>query len=110
MPVWPTRPTNSVCIQRKDKNGYWPKHSAVSFLSTIKCWQRKKTYEKFRGDKEALKKQKFPTPAKYKQERRASTSPSFLWKSPGPFNSSPHLPHGQTEWRASPRPRPGRGA
>lgn len=30
--------------------------------------ERKETYEKFKDDKEALKKQKFPTPAKYKGE------------------------------------------
>ena len=30
--------------------------------------ERKETYEKFKDDKEKLKEQKFPTPAKYKDE------------------------------------------
>src|SRR5690625_6727811 len=30
--------------------------------------ERQKTYEKYRNDKEMLKKQKFPSPAKYKNE------------------------------------------
>ncbi|BAQ08883.1 transposase IS605 [Bacillus sp. OxB-1] len=30
--------------------------------------ERKETYERFKEDKESLKKQKFPTPAKYKEE------------------------------------------
>ena len=30
--------------------------------------ERKEAYEKYKDDKEKLKKQKFPTPAKYKEE------------------------------------------
>ncbi|MED0735131.1 transposase, partial [Aneurinibacillus aneurinilyticus] len=30
--------------------------------------EQQETYEKYKDDKETLKKQKFPTPAKYKKE------------------------------------------
>ncbi|HJH10416.1 MAG TPA: helix-turn-helix domain-containing protein, partial [Metalysinibacillus jejuensis] len=38
----------------------------VRFVYNKMLAERKETYEKFKDDKEALKKQKFPTPAKYK--------------------------------------------
>ncbi|MBF4500309.1 transposase [Savagea sp. SN6] len=53
------------------------KEQAVLLAKTFGCArfvynkmlaERKETYEKFKDDKEALKKQKFPTPAKYKGE------------------------------------------
>lgn len=40
----------------------------VRFVYNKMLAERKETYEKFKDDKEALKKQKFPTPAKYKDE------------------------------------------
>ncbi|MFT9488355.1 MAG: helix-turn-helix domain-containing protein, partial [Tepidibacillus sp.] len=40
----------------------------VRFVYNKMLAERKETYEKFKDDKEALKKQKFPTPAKYKKE------------------------------------------
>jgi len=40
----------------------------VRFVYNKMLAERKDTYEKFKDDKEALKKQKFPTPAKYKDE------------------------------------------
>ena len=40
----------------------------VRFVYNKMLAERKETYEKFKNDKEALKKQKFPTPAKYKDE------------------------------------------
>lgn len=40
----------------------------VRFVYNKMLAERKETYEKFKDDKEALKKQKFPTPAKYKGE------------------------------------------
>lgn len=40
----------------------------VRFVYNTMLAERKETYEKFKDDKEALKKQKFPTPAKYKGE------------------------------------------
>jgi len=40
----------------------------VRFVYNKMLTERKGTYEKFKNDKEALKKQKFPTPAKYKGE------------------------------------------
>ncbi|USG66944.1 transposase [Brevibacillus ruminantium] len=40
----------------------------VRFVYNKMLAERKETYEQFKGDKEALKKQKFPTPAKYKEE------------------------------------------
>ncbi|AVF28913.1 RNA-guided endonuclease TnpB family protein [Paenibacillus larvae] len=40
----------------------------VRFVYNKMLDERKKTYEKFKDDKEGLKKQKFPTPAKYKKE------------------------------------------
>ncbi|WP_412176998.1 RNA-guided endonuclease TnpB family protein, partial [Lysinibacillus macroides] len=40
----------------------------VRFVYNKMLAERKETYEKFKNDKEALKKQKFPTPAKYKGE------------------------------------------
>src|SRR5690625_1819996 len=40
----------------------------VRFVYNKMLAERKETYEKFKGDKEMLKKQKFPTPAKYKGE------------------------------------------
>ena len=40
----------------------------VRFVYNKMLAERKEVYEKFKDDKEALKKQKFPTPAKYKQE------------------------------------------
>lgn len=40
----------------------------VRFVYNKMLAERKETYEKFKGDKETLKKQKFPTPAKYKGE------------------------------------------
>ncbi|TKI57330.1 IS200/IS605 family element transposase accessory protein TnpB [Brevibacillus antibioticus] len=40
----------------------------VRFVYNKMLAERKETYEQFKNDKEALKKQKFPTPAKYKGE------------------------------------------
>ena len=40
----------------------------VRFVYNKMLAERKETYEKFKDDKETLKKQKFPTPAKYKDE------------------------------------------
>lgn len=40
----------------------------VRFVYNKMLEERKETYEKFKDDKKALKKQKFPTPAKYKKE------------------------------------------
>jgi putative transposase len=40
----------------------------VRFVYNKMLSERKETYEKFKDDKEALKKQKLPTPAKYKRE------------------------------------------
>jgi putative transposase len=40
----------------------------VRFVYNKMLAERKETYEKFKDDKEALKKQKFPTPAKYKKD------------------------------------------
>ena len=40
----------------------------VRFVYNKMLAERKETYEKFKDDKEMLKKQKFPTPAKYKGE------------------------------------------
>ena len=40
----------------------------VRFVYNKMLAERKETYEKFKDDKEQLKKQKFPTPAKYKDE------------------------------------------
>ncbi|AJH77242.1 transposase [Heyndrickxia coagulans] len=40
----------------------------VRFVYNKMLAERKETYEKFKDDKELLKKQKFPTPAKYKSE------------------------------------------
>ena len=40
----------------------------VRFVYNKMFAERQETYEKFKDDKEALKKQKFPTPAKYKTE------------------------------------------
>ena len=40
----------------------------VRFVYNKMLAERKETYEKFKDDKESLKKQKFPTPAKYKSE------------------------------------------
>jgi putative transposase len=40
----------------------------VRFVYNKMLSERKETYEKFKDDKETLKKQKFPTPAKYKDE------------------------------------------
>jgi putative transposase len=40
----------------------------VRFVYNKMLAERKETYEKFKNDKELLKKQKFPTPAKYKGE------------------------------------------
>ncbi|WP_338448644.1 transposase [Niallia oryzisoli] len=40
----------------------------VRFVYNKMLAERKETYEKFKDDKETLKKQKFPTPAKYKGE------------------------------------------
>ncbi|MED0756862.1 RNA-guided endonuclease TnpB family protein [Aneurinibacillus thermoaerophilus] len=40
----------------------------VRFVYNKMLAERKETYEKFKDDKEALKKQKYPTPAKYKKE------------------------------------------
>jgi len=40
----------------------------VRFVYNKMLAERKETYEQFKDDKEALKKQKFPTPAKYKDE------------------------------------------
>jgi len=40
----------------------------VRFVYNKMLAERKETYEQFKGDKEALKKQKLPTPAKYKSE------------------------------------------
>src|SRR5699024_1536294 len=40
----------------------------VRFVYNKMLAERKETYEKFKDDKEALKKQKFPTQAKYKDE------------------------------------------
>ncbi|WP_144942161.1 helix-turn-helix domain-containing protein, partial [Paenibacillus sp. 32O-W] len=40
----------------------------VRFVYNKMLAERRDTYEQFKGDKEALKKQKFPTPAKYKEE------------------------------------------
>ncbi len=40
----------------------------VRFVYNQMLAERKETYEKFKDNKEALKKQKFPTPAKYKKE------------------------------------------
>src|SRR5690625_6335177 len=40
----------------------------VRFVYNKMLAERKETYEKFKDDKEALKKQKLPTPAKYKKE------------------------------------------
>src|SRR5690625_7749562 len=53
------------------------KEQAILLAKTFGCvrlvynnmlYERQKTYEKYRNDKEMLKKQKFPTPAKYKNE------------------------------------------
>ncbi|MDY0322950.1 MAG: RNA-guided endonuclease TnpB family protein [Candidatus Carbobacillus sp.] len=41
---------------------------SVRFVYNKMLAERKETYEKFKDDKEALKKQKLPTPAKYKKE------------------------------------------
>lgn len=43
----------------------------VRFIYNKMLAERKDTYEQLKGDNEALKKQKFPTPAKYKKE--------FVW-------------------------------
>ncbi|MCY9502846.1 transposase, partial [Paenibacillus larvae] len=43
----------------------------VRFVYNKMLAERKETYEKFKDDKKALKKQKSPTPAKYKKE--------FVW-------------------------------
>lgn len=43
----------------------------VRFVYNKMLSERKKTYEQFKDDKETWKKQKFPTPAKYKEE--------FVW-------------------------------
>jgi putative transposase len=43
----------------------------VRFVNNKMLAERKETYEQFKDDKKALKKQKFPTPAKYKKE--------FVW-------------------------------
>src|SRR5690625_2804025 len=40
----------------------------VRFVYNKMLAERKETYEKFKDDKEKLKEQKFPTPAKYKDE------------------------------------------
>ena len=40
----------------------------VRFVYNKMLAERKETYEKFKDDKEMLKKEKFPTPAKYKGE------------------------------------------
>lgn len=41
---------------------------SVRFVYNKMLAERKEAYEKFKDDKEALKKQKYPTPAKYKKE------------------------------------------
>lgn len=40
----------------------------VRFVYNKMLKERKETYEKFKDDKETLKQQAFPTPAKYKDE------------------------------------------
>src|SRR5690625_784662 len=40
----------------------------VRFVYNKMLEERKETYEKFKNDKETLKQQAFPTPAKYKDE------------------------------------------
>lgn len=40
----------------------------VRFVYNKMLEERKETYEQFKGNKEVLKKQTFPTPAKYKKE------------------------------------------
>lgn len=40
----------------------------VRFVYNMMLTEHKEIYEKFKDDKEALQKQKFPTPAKYKSE------------------------------------------
>ena len=59
----------SYYIQQKNKQVLLAKtFGCVRFVYNKMLAERKETYEKFKDDKEALKKQKFPTPAKYKDE------------------------------------------
>ena len=53
----------------KEQQGFLAKtFGCVRFVYNKMLEERKETYEKFKDAKEQLKEQKFPTPAKYKDE------------------------------------------
>src|SRR4051812_9973327 len=56
-------------LPNKDQEIFFAKtFGCVRFVYNKMLAERKEMYEKFKDDKETLKKQKFPTPARYKDE------------------------------------------